>query len=48
MSEAKKLMQKYPIIGDVRGHGLFIGIDFVRNRKTREPATEEAKYIVKK
>lgn len=48
MQQARKLMEKYDIIGDVRGHGLFIGIDLVRNRKTREPATEEAKYIVRK
>ncbi|XP_053393427.1 5-phosphohydroxy-L-lysine phospho-lyase-like isoform X1 [Mercenaria mercenaria] len=47
-AQAAKLMEKYSIIGDIRGHGLFIGIDFVRNRKTREPATEEAKYIIKK
>jgi len=32
--------------GDVRGVGLFIGIDLVRNRETREPATEEAQHII--
>lgn len=34
------------ILGDVRGVGLFIGIDLVRNRETREPAPEEAQHVV--
>lgn len=48
MQQGRELMHKYPMIGDVRGLGLFVGFDLVRNRQTREPATEEAKYIVKK
>jgi len=36
---------KHEMLGDVRGSGLFIGIDFVRNRDTREPATEETSEI---
>ncbi len=40
------LQKKHPLIGDVRGSGLFLGVDLVRNRETREPATEEASYIV--
>lgn len=32
-----ELKQKHPIIGDVRGRGLLAGIEFVKNRKTREP-----------
>lgn len=31
------MQEQYPFIGDVRGEGLFIGIDVVRDRKTREP-----------
>jgi len=30
-----------------RGYGYFIGIDFVKNRQTREPATESAYTILK-
>jgi adenosylmethionine-8-amino-7-oxononanoate aminotransferase len=30
------LRDRYPIIGDIRGKGLFLGIEFVRNRGTRE------------
>jgi 4-aminobutyrate aminotransferase-like enzyme len=40
------LMARYPIIGDVRGLGLFLGIELVRDRKTLEPAAEEASAIV--
>ena len=32
-------------IGDVRGSGLFVGIEFVRNRETREPATKELSLL---
>lgn len=32
-----EMQERYPFIGDVRGEGLFLGIDVVRDRKTREP-----------
>ncbi|XP_023568843.1 5-phosphohydroxy-L-lysine phospho-lyase isoform X2 [Octodon degus] len=38
--------KKHPIIGDVRGIGLFIGVDLVKDAATRTPATEEADYLV--
>ncbi len=41
----RQLMQKHPIIGDVRGLGLFIGIELVRDRRTGEPAQRHASYI---
>lgn len=41
----RQLMRKHPIIGDVRGLGLFIGIELVRDRQTREPAPRHASYI---
>ena len=45
MEGLKGLMDKYPIIGDVRGHGLFIGADMVKDRTTREPAVEEIEWV---
>jgi 4-aminobutyrate aminotransferase-like enzyme/Ser/Thr protein kinase RdoA (MazF antagonist) len=42
----KELQKKYALIGDVRGSGLFLGIDLVRDRETRAPATDEADYVV--
>ncbi|MDH5807036.1 MAG: aspartate aminotransferase family protein [Candidatus Methanomethylicaceae archaeon] len=37
-----ELKDKYDIIGDVRGMGLLIGIELVKNRLTKTPAKEEA------
>ena len=39
------LMESHPVIGDARGLGLFVGIELVRNRETREPAPQHASYI---
>lgn len=44
----KPLMQKYDLVGDVRGSGLFLGVELVRDRKTLEPAGSEASYIKEK
>jgi taurine--2-oxoglutarate transaminase len=37
LAELNKLAVRHPSIGDVRGLGLFIGIELVKNRETREP-----------
>ena len=40
------LKQKYPLIGDVRGSGLFLGLDLVLDPVTRAPARRQAEYVV--
>ncbi|ENA1793969.1 aminotransferase class III-fold pyridoxal phosphate-dependent enzyme [Flavobacterium psychrophilum] len=42
------LMQKHTIISDVRGHGLFIGAEMVKDRTTMEPAITEIDIVVEK
>ena len=46
LADVKKLADKYRIVGDVRGAGMFLGVDLVRDRVTREPATAEAQHII--
>ncbi len=36
-------LYKYPIVGDVRGMGLLLGIEFVKNRVTKEPFNQSLK-----
>jgi taurine--2-oxoglutarate transaminase len=37
MKKALELMDKHPSVGDVRGKGLFVGLELVKNRRTKEP-----------
>ena len=46
MAGLKQLMEKHPIISDVRGHGLFIGAEMVKDRVTLEPAVAEIDLLV--
>jgi 4-aminobutyrate aminotransferase len=46
MSGLRELQKKHQIIGDVRGKGLMIGIELVRNRQTKERAVEERNALV--
>jgi 4-aminobutyrate aminotransferase-like enzyme len=46
-SRLKELQKKYEMIGDIRGPGLMIGIELVKNRKTKEMANDVCHAIVK-
>jgi len=46
MRGLRELQEKFSLIGDVRGSGLFLGIELVADRETREPATKQASYVV--
>jgi len=39
------LQDKYDTVGDIRGHGLFIGVDLVHSSKDRKPAGKIADYV---
>jgi 4-aminobutyrate aminotransferase-like enzyme len=43
---AQALQKDFPIIGDVRGRGLMVGLEFVKDPRTKEPAPQEAVRIL--
>ena len=48
MERLRDLQAEHPIIGHVRGSGLFLGIELIRDTKTLEPAEWETTYIVER
>jgi 4-aminobutyrate aminotransferase len=48
MKRLKEMQQKYPIMGDVRGKGLMVGVEFVKDPETKEPAAQEVLDVMNK
>lgn len=45
-AEFTALAERHQLIGDIRGHGLWVGIELVSDRETRQPAPEQTRVIV--
>jgi 4-aminobutyrate aminotransferase-like enzyme len=45
VSSLERLAEKHQLIGNIQGKGLFIGVDLVKDRESREPASEVARLI---
>jgi 4-aminobutyrate aminotransferase-like enzyme len=45
-NELAGLAARHPLVGDVRGLGLFIGVELVRDRDSLDPATDEATEVI--
>ncbi len=46
LDELHGLQKSFPLMGDVRGHGLFIGIELINNPEKKTPAKNQAHYLV--
>lgn len=46
LDRLRPLADRHPLVGDVRGSGLFLGVELVTHRETLEPAAAEASEVV--
>lgn len=46
VSRLNELKNKYDVVGDVRGVGLLIGVELVKDKETKQPAAEEAERVM--
>lgn len=42
LAKLKPMLDRYPFVGDVRGAGLFLGVELVKDKKTKEPLPKQA------
>jgi 4-aminobutyrate aminotransferase len=48
MKRLKEMQQKYPIIGDIRGKGLMVGAELVKDPEKKTPASDEVLDVMNK
>jgi 4-aminobutyrate aminotransferase / (S)-3-amino-2-methylpropionate transaminase / 5-aminovalerate transaminase len=41
LGHLKRFQEKFPFVGEVRGAGLFLGLELVKNKETKEPLSEK-------
>jgi 4-aminobutyrate aminotransferase len=46
LKQMQAMKDRHPLIGDVRGLGLFLGIELVKDRQTRERASDQAEAVM--
>jgi 4-aminobutyrate aminotransferase-like enzyme/Ser/Thr protein kinase RdoA (MazF antagonist) len=46
LARLRELAKRHALVGDVRGAGLFIGVELVKSRDTLQPAGDEASFVV--
>ena len=46
LDRLRRLAERHSLVGDVRGSGLFLGVELVKDRDTLEPATAEASEVI--
>jgi 4-aminobutyrate aminotransferase len=46
ISGVRRLAERHAVIGDVRGRGLMVGMEFVKDRSSREPGPEAARSLI--